>query len=221
VFGVVRPQDRVPDTNVYVVAEANAFAWPEVYFPGLGWVEFNPTPSEPPVVRSGLDDGFEPGFDPNAPFLDDFFLPAGVETSPGAAEELDNLVIEEDSGLVSRIVLTVVVGVLAVTGLGVGIFQYSWQHGLGGVSYPLQVWEKTLRLARWAKIRPLPQETPREVVARLRQQMPEVDDLEYLGESFIRARYGRKELTDSERERLEGVWKKSRNTLLSRLLRWR
>ena len=218
---VIRPNDRVPQTNVYLVRELNAFAWPEVYFPGLGWVEFNPTPSEPPVVRSGLDDGFEPGFDPNAPFLDDFFLPAGVETSPGAAEELDNLVIEEDSGLISRILLTVVVGVLVVTGLGVGIFQYSWQHGLGGVSYPIQVWEKTLRLARWAKIRPLPQETPREVVARLRQQMPEVDDLEYLGESYIRARYGRKELTDSERERLEGVWKKSRNTLLSRLLRWR
>jgi transglutaminase-like putative cysteine protease len=218
---VIRPNDRVPQTNVYIVREANAFAWPEVYFPGLGWVEFNPTPSEPPVVRSGLDDGLAQGFDPNAPFLDDFFLPAGVETSPGASEELDNLVIEEDSGLVSRIMLTVVVGVLAVTALGVGIFQYSWQHGLAGVSYPIQVWEKTLRLARWAKIRPLPQETPREVIARLRQQLPEVDDLEYLGESYIRARYGRKELTESERERLEGVWKKSRNTLLSRLLRWR
>jgi transglutaminase-like putative cysteine protease len=218
---VIRPNDRVPQTNVYIVRELNAFAWPEVYFAGLGWVEFNPTPSEPPVVRSGLDDGFAPGFDPNAPFLDDFFLPAGVETTPGAAEALDNLVIEEDSGLVSRILLTVVLGVLAVTALGAGIFQYSWQHGLGGLSYPIQVWEKTLRLARWAKIRPLPQETPREVIGRLRQQMPEVDDLEYLGESYIRARYGRKELTESERERLEGVWKQSRNTLLSRLLRWR
>ena len=52
----LRPQDRIPDTNVYVLSEANAFAWPEVYFPGLGWVEFNPTPSEPRVNRSGQDD---------------------------------------------------------------------------------------------------------------------------------------------------------------------
>ena len=36
--------------HLYVVTEANAFAWPEVYFPGLGWVEFNPTPSEPRVA---------------------------------------------------------------------------------------------------------------------------------------------------------------------------
>ncbi len=214
--------DRVPQTNVYIVREGNAFAWPEVYFPGLGWVEFNPTPSEPPVVRSGIDGGFAPGFDATDAALDDaFFLPGGAETASGAAGELDSLVIDEGSGLVSRIILTIVVGVVAISALGAGIFQYSWQHGLRGMAYPVQVWEKTLRLARWAKVRPLPQETPREIVARLRQQLPEVDDLEYLGESYIRSRYGRKELTESERERLAGVWKQSRNTLLSRLLRWR
>jgi transglutaminase-like putative cysteine protease len=219
---VIRPNDRVPQTNVYLVRELNAFAWPEVYFPGLGWIEFNPTPSEPPVVRSGLDGDFAPGFDPADQFFDDaFFLPAGAETAPGAADELDNLVIDEGNGLVSRIILTVVVGILALSLLIGGVFQYSWQHGLSGLPYPVQVWEKTLRLSRWAKIRPLPQETPREIIARLRQQLPEVDDLEYLSESYIRSRYGRKELSDSERERLEGVWKQSRNTLLSRLLRWR
>jgi transglutaminase-like putative cysteine protease len=219
---VIRPIDRVPQTNVYIVREANAFAWPEVYFPGLGWIEFNPTPNEPPVVRSGIDGGFSPGFDPTDQFLDDaFFLPAGAETAPGASAELDNLVIEEDNGIVGRIILTVIAAVLAVSLLGVGIFQYSWQHGLSGLAYPVQVWEKTLRLARWTKIRPLPQETPREVIARLRQQLPEVDDIEYLGESYIRSRYGRKELTEAERERLDQVWKQSRNTLLSRLLRWR
>ena len=219
---VIRANDRVPQTNVYLVRELNAFAWPEVYFPGLGWVEFNPTPSEPPVIRSGIDGNFAPGFDPTEQFLDDaFFLPSGAETAGGAAGELDALVIDEGNGLVGRIILTVVVGVVGISLLGAGAFQYSWQHGLGNLAYPVQVWEKTLRLARWAKVRPLPQETPREVIARLRQHLPEVDDLEYLGESYIRARYGRKELTESERERLDVVWKKSRNTLLSRLLRWR
>jgi transglutaminase-like putative cysteine protease len=219
---VIDGNDRVPQTNVYIVRELNAFAWPEVYFPGLGWVEFNPTPNKPPVVRSGIDGGFSAGINPDEQFLDDaFFLPGGVETDPNTTAALDALVIDEGNGLVSRIILTVILGVLAISALGVGIFQYSWQHGLGNMPYPVQVWEKTLRLARWTKVRPLPQETPREVVARLRQQLPEVDDLEYLGESYIRARYGRKELTENERERLEGVWKKSRNTLLSRLMRWR
>jgi transglutaminase-like putative cysteine protease len=35
----------------YVVTEANAHAWPEVFFPGYGWVEFEPTASLPLVDR--------------------------------------------------------------------------------------------------------------------------------------------------------------------------
>jgi len=35
----------------YVVAEDNAHAWVEVYFPGYGWVEFEPTASLPLIER--------------------------------------------------------------------------------------------------------------------------------------------------------------------------
>ncbi len=34
-------------SNQYVVHMSDAHAWPEVYFPGLGWVEFEPTVSQP------------------------------------------------------------------------------------------------------------------------------------------------------------------------------
>jgi hypothetical protein len=38
-------------TTTYLVYERNAHAWPEVYFPGLGWVEFEPTVSQDPIIR--------------------------------------------------------------------------------------------------------------------------------------------------------------------------
>jgi len=38
-------------TTTYLVLERNAHAWPEVYFPGFGWVEFEPTVSEDPILR--------------------------------------------------------------------------------------------------------------------------------------------------------------------------
>jgi hypothetical protein len=38
-------------TNTTLVYERNAHAWPEVYFPGMGWVEFEPTVSEDPIPR--------------------------------------------------------------------------------------------------------------------------------------------------------------------------
>ena len=36
----------------YVVRRLDAHAWPEVFFPGLGWVEFEPTTSQLPLVRN-------------------------------------------------------------------------------------------------------------------------------------------------------------------------
>ncbi len=38
-------------TTTTLVFERNAHAWPEVYFPGLGWVEFEPTVSQDPIYR--------------------------------------------------------------------------------------------------------------------------------------------------------------------------
>jgi len=38
-------------TNTYTVRKNNAHAWPEVYFPGIGWVEFEPTGNQAPLDR--------------------------------------------------------------------------------------------------------------------------------------------------------------------------
>jgi hypothetical protein len=35
----------------YVVARLNSHAWPEVYFPNIGWVEFEPTGNQDPLER--------------------------------------------------------------------------------------------------------------------------------------------------------------------------
>jgi transglutaminase-like putative cysteine protease len=51
--------------TVYQVSSSNLHAWPELYFKGVGWVRFEPTPGR----------GFEPNF-PNAPSL-------GNQTTPG------------------------------------------------------------------------------------------------------------------------------------------
>lgn len=34
-----------------IVRQRDAHAWPEVYFPGIGWVEFEPTNSQPNILR--------------------------------------------------------------------------------------------------------------------------------------------------------------------------
>ncbi len=39
------------DENTYVVRRLNSHAWPEVFFPGIGWVEFEPTAGQAPLDR--------------------------------------------------------------------------------------------------------------------------------------------------------------------------
>jgi transglutaminase-like putative cysteine protease len=38
------PGAKVANTNSYLVTTADAHAWPELYFPGAGWLRFEPTP---------------------------------------------------------------------------------------------------------------------------------------------------------------------------------
>lgn len=37
--------------QTYTVRKKDAHAWPEVYFPGVGWVEFEPTGNQDPLIR--------------------------------------------------------------------------------------------------------------------------------------------------------------------------
>lgn len=37
--------------DLYTVRHRDAHAWPEVFFPGIGWVEFEPTVSQSPILR--------------------------------------------------------------------------------------------------------------------------------------------------------------------------
>src|SRR5258706_4234246 len=45
-----------PTRAEYIIREANAHSWAEVYFTGIGWVEFEPTSSIPEIVRSEKGD---------------------------------------------------------------------------------------------------------------------------------------------------------------------
>jgi transglutaminase-like putative cysteine protease len=53
-------QGEFVSPNLYLVRQMDTHAWPEVYFPGNGWVEFEPTVSQAPLPRQ-LVEGLSPG----------------------------------------------------------------------------------------------------------------------------------------------------------------
>ncbi|MBN2146773.1 MAG: transglutaminase domain-containing protein [Anaerolineales bacterium] len=68
----------------YIIRQRNAHAWPEVYFPNIGWVEFEPTSGQEELVRPRGADRQEG--DPYAniprdiPQMEDIVPPEGMDT---------------------------------------------------------------------------------------------------------------------------------------------
>lgn len=83
------------EQDQYTVRKLDAHAWPEVYFPGLGWIEFEPTGSQPVLTRPlpprDEDDFVTPIRD--LPLLDG--LETGREDFQGLQEEGDIAVPEQ------------------------------------------------------------------------------------------------------------------------------
>jgi transglutaminase-like putative cysteine protease len=76
----------------YTVARLDAHAWPEVYFPGIGWIEFEPTGNQQPLdrprePRNESDD--QANAAPNLPI-------ANIDEGPDNAAGFDPTLTEED-----------------------------------------------------------------------------------------------------------------------------
>jgi len=211
------PLARQGDTTRYDLTERNAFAWPEVYFPGIGWVEFSPTPSQPPIVRPGTPTGgttneqADPNIRPDEPALDLGTLSAtplaGRPASSAGGGGRDWTLPLVGAGL-----LAVVLALAAAA-------QLWWDRGLRGLPYTAQLWEKTQRLARLGRLPARESETPREFAARLRRDVPGAAAAGYLAARYERSRYGHHEPPAEERERLDTAWASLRTALLRRALR--
>lgn len=71
------------DEGAYEVRGLDAHAWPEVFFPSIGWVEFEPTASQSPILRPEND-----------PAGEDAILPPSVDP----ATRVEDLSLEEQAG---------------------------------------------------------------------------------------------------------------------------
>jgi transglutaminase-like putative cysteine protease len=206
--------------NTYNLTEQNAFAWPEVYFPGIGWVEFSPTPSEPVVYRPGSEQPATPTASQPGPGArnqdqaDLGLVPGGAAPTPAAAASKAG---GGSSLWPLWIALIAAAGVVAVAGAA---GKLAWEFGLGGLARPARLWEKTLRLAALAKARPRPHETPREFAARLDATVPGTGGVRDIAAAYERSRYGRTTAASAEEARcLDAAWASVRGGLLRRLLR--
>ena len=192
---VLDPADVDQGTKAYTVSELRAWSWPEVYFPNLGWVEFNPTPSRPTVTRPGDDTAALADADA-AKAVDPNDVPAeasDADFSDGAGVDLAGLstpFLETPAGqfLVRAISTLLVLSMVAV--IVAIVARVLWQRHFRGLSPAAARWAKVYRLAMWAGIAPPPYLTVVEGAEQLGMTLGEIAAMRAIATAYTRDCYG-------------------------------
>nr|BAL44384.1 transglutaminase domain protein [uncultured bacterium]BAL56582.1 transglutaminase family protein [uncultured Chloroflexota bacterium] len=201
-------QGESRDGGRYLVRERHAHAWPEVYFPGWGWVEFEPTASQQILVRPPRAD--------SPPSPKGTIRPAQRRPSPRLPEEAEKLPATA-SGKEARSWLWLLFGggsailltLLAKRYARKGNFPLYLENAL--MRYGLEAPPWLERWARWDALSPVekafeeinralrhlglrlpPSATPAERAAHLAEILPEVQPaIEELLQAYQKVIYGK------------------------------
>ncbi|MFP3898753.1 MAG: DUF4129 domain-containing transglutaminase family protein [Dehalococcoidia bacterium] len=181
----------------------DSHSWCEVFFPGYGWIPFEPTPSFPPVIRGS----------PSLAPPDD-----ADEGSGGSADETEGGgVLPGDSGgpesVGARYVWLLAVSiVLGLVGMALWL---GWRRFLGRVSEPRAAYARMGYLATLIGLRPRETLTPYEYGRRLSLALPEMSTAsDTIVGSYVRACYGQADVSDEEKSGIAEAWLQIRNGLL-------
>jgi hypothetical protein len=211
---VVDERDYQPDEEAYVVRDRNTYAWAEVYFPGQGWVTFNPSPDYPsdlsPRVRQDLPEieGLDPSIFDNLPVGADPIFDIGAEAGGGAG---DPAATDPGRGYDPWFAA----GLTAFLALLAGAAGLGWQRSVAGLPYAQQHWEKLVRMSSWAGYPPQQGQTPVEYARGLQRQFRGLRGVSVLATAYCRSRFAQRDATSEERERIRELWPHLRGALIA------
>ncbi len=194
----------------FIVRDLNYHSWPEAFFPGYGWIEFEPTPP----------DALE--------FSSDQLRLAGI--AAGGGEEEEDLLEEEttpaeDSGLAFLGNINTVKGYVLVVAflllICANVVYYLWWGRLSSMGYPTAVYARMCRLSSLAGLGPRPEQTPSEYSGSLSRSLPsQSDSIGLITQAYIKAKYSSHKFLDfSEQERVNRAWRSIRGPLVRRIFR--
>ncbi|MEO8457393.1 MAG: transglutaminase domain-containing protein, partial [Chloroflexota bacterium] len=222
----VKDDDRNAD-GTYIVKDQNSYAWPEVYFPGQGWVPFNPTPDRDAAIAPTVGAAPDPATSGLPPGITKF-LPAGAGDPIVNDVGLEDLPASDSVSTVSgssssQGIDWVVIGIIAFIAAMIGAIALGWQRSVSGLPYPQQVWEKTVRLASWGGAPPSPGQTPHDYAQRLGKRFRDVQrDMPTIADAYTKSRFGHKEISEDEKKALKEAWPYVRTALVGGVAgRWR
>lgn len=193
--------------GAFHVVESAAHAWPELYFPGYGWIEFEPTANQPGIERPKKSDSADqPQLDPN------------VEARRRNRNELE----DEDVGsandgrvatfttpIIDARFVAIALGALAsVIALGASALVIA-RHArrLAQRAPGARMYEAMLAHARWLGVREQHYATPLERARVIGDALPNASGAAHqVATLYTRERYAATALDTDERAALQIAW---------------
>jgi len=201
----------------YRVLERNAHAWPEAYFPTYGWIQFEPTASEPLLTRSETAPKPVPAPTPAAPGnLDE---PNDIRGERGNPQDLAPLTPQGPvSWIQARRVGVATAGLAAIVALFVGMVVYrrrsarsSASDVLGHLFDHMGTWAARLHIPWRAS------QTPLERASGLSEALPAAQPaIDGLATLFVAQQYGRQQPAGEELARVSAGWRGVQHVLWGR-----
>ena len=217
---------EVGEDGTYLVREANAHAWAEIYFPDYGWQIFEATKTiDPGFTRASGDPalnrrpslvGIDPLFELE-PGADGLVSPISSLPSfqpvPGAIDPTlgEPLTAEDARGGNALIILTIV-GVLGLAAwMRVRYMRHRWRMMPAGD----RAWQQLTLAAGRAGVGPRPSETIYEYAGWLEEQLPrQHEPIRTVADGKVWQAYSGRRLTATAGRRLEAAIARLRRPLL-------
>jgi transglutaminase-like putative cysteine protease len=200
--------------NAYEVYQYNAHTWPEIYFPKYGWIQFEPTASQPEIVRPTAN-----GTDPNAarhdrtPSDTPFELnprerpnraPEDIDT-PVGGDTLQTLASARLTTVVIVVLIAAAVIALAIGSAWLGVRAYEGGGGARQVSTGgAWAFARLARMTRWLRLQLSAADTPYEQAKTIGLAVPKRQgEIDQLADLYVRERYGR---ADVDLNQTRSIW---------------
>jgi len=206
----------VKEAGAYRQHEYDAHTWPEVFFPGLGWVEFEPTAADAPLSRPPTSADVPADVDrerprPDRPFDD--MLPDDEVAQ--AIEMPEATTAPSGSSPFDWHLLLYALGLVVLSGAAFAATYAVWERPLRGLSPAEGAFARLARVAAWMGLRQHETDTPYEYGDRLAGAIPEGrEDIATIVDAYVNERFGQRR-TEHGEGRVSAAWQRIRRLLPS------